>query len=701
VGQRYLIQHSAGSGKSNTIAWLALQLSTLHDDDDHRIFDSIIVITDRRILDRQLQNTLGNFITTKGVLENIDKTSRQLKQALEHGKTVIVTTLQKFPVILDQIGELPGKKFAVIVDEAHSSQSGESARQMNAVLSTSDLDEAEKQDEIKTDFEDEILEDIAKHGPQKNVSMFAFTATPKPKTLEMFGIKQPDGSFSPFSLYTMRQAIEERFILDVLDNYTTYQTYFYLLKKIEDDPEYDRDKAKYLLKQFVGLDPRAIGKKVAIMIEHFVTNAMPRIGGKAKAMIVTSSRLHAVRYRLAVDQYLKEHNYPFKALVAFSGEVNDSGKKYTEANMNGFPERQTADTFKGADYRFLIVANKFQTGFDQPLLHSMYVDRRLSGVQCVQTLSRLNRVHAEKKETMVLDFVNGTDDIQKAFQPFYERTLLEEGTDPNLLYDLQTEIMGSNFILPQDIEAFVPVFWSEEPLETKQPKIRNAVKPAEDRAKEADKPTREEFRSRLVGFVRLYAFLSQILPFKDADLEKFYRFARALLPFLKEAPDRLPVEVQDAIDMESYRIDETSAGKIGLGSGPGILQPRGAEGSKPRDEAPKEPLSAIIEELNKTFGTDFSEEDALPVVKGIMDKLEGNAELEKSLQVSAPDAARLAFNQFVDQHLQDYIQTNLNFYKKLVDDDRAGKTFKDRLFSVYRQSLDRRQASSSPPEATC
>ena len=342
-GQRYLIQHSAGSGKSNTIAWLALQLSTLHGDDDRRVFDSIIVVTDRRILDRQLQNTLGNFITTQGVLENIDKTSRQLKEALEHGKTVIVTTLQKFPVILDEVGELPAKKFAVIVDEAHSSQSGEGARQMKGVLAGNSNDDEADEDVAADEIEDLILEDISRHGPQPNLSMFAFTSTPKEKTLEMFGVKQADGSFRAFSLYTMRQAIEERFILDVLENYTTYEVYFHLLKKIEDDPEFDRDKAKYLLKQFVDFETRTIDKKVAIMIEHFVTNTMPRIGDRAKAMIVTPSRLAAVRYRLAVDKYLEEHDYPFKALVAFSDEIKDGGKTYSEANMNGFPERQTAE----------------------------------------------------------------------------------------------------------------------------------------------------------------------------------------------------------------------------------------------------------------------------------------------------------------------------------------------------------------------
>ena len=442
AGKQYLIQHSAGSGKSNSIAWLAHQLSSLHDASSCRVFDSIIVLTDRRVLDRQLQRTVRSFEQTLGLVENIDQTSKQLREALEEGKTIIVSTLQKFPQIAGQISDLPGNRFAVIIDEAHSSQSGETAKGWKSVLSVSSLEEAEKADAVveKDDLEDKIVAEMKKRGRIPNVSMFAFTATPKPKTLELFGTKRADGRFEPFSLYTMRQAIEEGFILDVLANYTTYKAYWSLLKKIKDDPRYDRKKANALLRSFVDLHQATIDKKVAIMVDHFAEHGYHEIGNKGKAMIVTRSRLHAVRYKRAVDAHIKKKGHPFKALVAFSGTVKDAGIDHTEANMNGFPETQTAATFKRDEYRILVVANKFQTGFDQPLLHTMYVDKKLGGVNAVQTLSRLNRVHPDKESTCVLDFANEAEDIQKGFAPYYDRTLLSEATDPNLLYDLQTKL---------------------------------------------------------------------------------------------------------------------------------------------------------------------------------------------------------------------------------------------------------------------
>ena len=375
TGRRYLIQHSAGSGKTFTIAWLAHQLSTLHDADESRVFDSIVVITDRRILDRQLQAAMRQFEQTLGVVENIDKTSRQLEAALESGKTIIVTTLQKFPVIAAEIGDLPGRRFALIVDEAHSSQSGEGTKGLKAVLSPASLEAAEAEEAgaetPEEEIENAVLAEMEKRRHLPNVSTFAFTATPKPKTLELFGVKRPDGSFAPFHLYSMRQAIEEGFILDVLENYATYRAYWKLFKKVEDDPRYDKDKARYLLRSFAELHPHAIGEKVRIMLEHFTAKAQSQIGGKAKAMIVTRSRLHAVRYSLAIDERLAELGRPFKALVAFSGPVKDGGQSYTESGMNGIPEAQTARTFDQPEYRLLIVASKFQTRFDQPLLHTM------------------------------------------------------------------------------------------------------------------------------------------------------------------------------------------------------------------------------------------------------------------------------------------------------------------------------------------
>ena len=493
------------------------------------------------------------------MVENIDTTSRQLKQALEDGKTIIVTTLQKFPVIADQMGALKGKRFAVIIDEAHSSQSGESTKSLKAVLAADSLAEAEKQDAVEgDDLEDRIVAEMKRRGRLPNVSYFAFTATPKNKTLELFGRKRSDGKFEPFSLYSMRQAIEEKFILDVLENYTTYQSYWALLKKVKDDPNYDREKAEYLLKSFVGLSPHTIEKKVAIMVEHFRNHVLPRIGGKAKAMIVTRSRLHAVRYKLAVDAYLKAKGYPFKSLVAFSGTVRDGGKDYTEPGMNtlsvgkNVPETATAATFKQDDFRLLIVANKFQTGFDQPLLHTMYVDKKLGGVNAVQTLSRLNRIcPPDKEETMVMDFANEADEIQKAFQPYYERTLLKGGTDPNLLYDLQTKLDGFHLFTEREVEKFAAIYF--DPKGT-QDKLQAALAPVVDRYKDASIDVQSEFRGCLVDYVRLYAFLSQVITFTDTDLEKLFVFAKLLWRLLPVNRDPLPVEVQQSIDLDAFRL---------------------------------------------------------------------------------------------------------------------------------------------------
>ena len=577
VGHCDLVQHSAGSGKSNTIAWLAHQLSILHSAADARVFDSIIVITDRRVLDRQLQRTVRQFEQTLGVVENIDKTSRQLKQALEDGKTIIVSTLQKFPVIAGEMGTLKGKRFAVIIDEAHSSQTGESTKSLKQVLAADSLDEAEKQDGGKEeDLEDRIVAEMKRRGRLPNVSYFAFTATPKNKTLELFGRRRADGKYEAFSLYSMRQAIEEKFILDVLENYTTYQSYWALLKKVKDDPRYDRKKAEHLLKAFVGLSDHTINKKVAIMVEHFRNHVAQRIGGRAKAMVVTRSRLHAVRYKLAVDECLNQKGCPFRALVAFSGTVKDGGKDYTETSMNtasagrAIPETATAETFKQNEYRLLIVANKFQTGFDQPLLHTMYVDKKLGGVNAVQTLSRLNRNHHDKEETLVLDFANEADEIQKAFQPYYERTLLREATDPNLLYDLQNRLDGFHLFTEAEVEKFAAIYF--DPKGT-QDKLQAVLAPVVNRYQDAPVDAQSDFRGCLVDYVRLYAFLSQVITFTDPDLEKLYVLAKLLWRVLPVNRDPLPVEVQQKhrprcvpAEKDRQRRDQAGEGHAGTGA---------------------------------------------------------------------------------------------------------------------------------------
>ena len=684
-GRRYLIQHSAGSGKTFTIAWLAHQLSTLHDVDDRRVFDSIVVISDRRVLDRQLQNAMQQFEQTLGVVENIDKTSQQLRGALEAGKTIIVTTLQKFPVIAEQIGELPGKRFALIVDEAHSSQTSESTKGLKDVLSVQSLDEAESEETgaqtPEEELDDVVLAEMEKRGHLPNVSTFAFTATPKPRTLELFGTRQPDGTFKPFHLYSMRQAIEEGFIRDVLESYTTFNVYWRLIKKIEEDPRYEKQKADYLLRSYVDLHPHAIGEKVKVMLDHFVDKAQGEIGNKAKAMIVTRSRLHAVQYKLAVDKYLAELGNPFKALIAFSGTVQHGGQSYTEAGMNGLPEAQTAGTFDLPEYRFLIVANKFQTGFDQPLLHTMYVDKKLGGVNAVQTLSRLNRTNPEKQSTMVLDFANESDEIKKAFEPYYETTILSEATDPNLLYEKQGRLEGFPVFTEKDVNDFATLFFTPG---TTQDQLYASLAPVTERFNELHEDEQPEFRSELTDYVRLYSFLSQVLPFSDVALEKLYVFARYLRRRLPHDRDELPTEIQQNIDMESYRIQQTGSGQVELErkGGGGALDPVGTKG--PRENTPEEleALSRIIAELNDRFGIELGPEHRITLNR-MMERLDEDTALNMATKSNTLENVRLTFDHKVEEIIQEIVDLNFDLYKRITDDPAFGEAIKNHLFDEY------------------
>ena len=685
TGQRYLIQHSAGSGKTFTIAWLAHQLSTLHDSKDRRVFDSIVVITDRRVLDRQLQSAMRQFEQTLGVVENIDKTSRQLQDALEGGKTIIVTTLQKFPVIAKEIGELPGRRFALIVDEAHSSQSGESTKGLKSVLAARSLEEAESEETgLQTPEEaldDTVLAEMDKRKHLPNVSTFAFTATPKSKTLELFGDKQPDGSFAPFHLYSMRQAIEEEFIRDVLESYTTYKVYWRLIKKIEEDPRYDKSKADYLLRSYVDLHPHAITEKVRVMVDHFVGNAQSEIGGKAKAMVVTRSRMHAVRYKLALDKYLAELGRPFKALVAYSGTVQDGGQSYTESGMNGFPEAQTAGTFEGPEYRFLIAANKFQTGFDQPLLHTMYVDKKLGGVNAVQTLSRLNRTHPEKQSTMVLDFANESDEIKAAFEPYYETTILSEATDPNLLYEKQGRLEEFPVFTETDVADFAVIFFNTN---STQDQVYAALAPFVERFNVMHEDEQNDFRGELSDYVRLYSFLAQVLPFSDVALEKLYAFARQLRQMLPRTREELPLEIQQNIDMESYRIQQTGNGNVSLDSKgkAGALDPVDTKRTREKTPEELEALSRIIADLNERFGIELGPEHRLTLGR-MMERLEGDAALDAATKVNTLENIRIAFDHKVEEIIQEIVDLNFDLYKRITDDHTFGEVIKNHLFDQY------------------
>lgn len=693
AGQHYLIEHSAGSGKSNTIAWLAHRLASLHNDQNQRVFDSVIVITDRRVLDRQLQNTIRQFEQTPGVVAVIDKHSDQLVAALTSGANIIVSTLQKFPVIVNKVDQLEGQNFAIIVDEAHSSQTGEASKSLKEVLQVQTLEEAEALESTTPPTDEDLInQNMEARGRQPNLSFFAFTATPKQKTLELFGTPQLDGSFRPFHLYTMRQAIEEGFILNVLQNYTTFTTYFSLQQKVADDPHVEKSKTISLLKREVELHQYTIAQKTALMVEHFWETVRHHIpdaqgNGQAKAMVVTRSRLHAVRYKQAFDEYLKKQGYPIKALVAFSGTVNHQGLDYTEAQMNGFSDKQTAEQFKKSESRFLIVAEKFQTGFDQPLLHTMYVDKNLSSIAAVQTLSRLNRTHPRKAETMVLDFANQSDDIQAAFQPYYEATLLSEGTDPNKLYDTQALLKEFHLYTDEEITEIAALYLSKgEKASQLQPLLRAIV----GRYEYIPEPERRlEFKHRLRSYIRLYAFLSQIVTFKDPDLERLYLFARLLLRALPQEREKTSLRAAEYADLESYRIQKPFSGKIGLESGVGTLDPLSNLDSAVIKDPEKAALSEIIAEINQRFGTDFTEADRVFFAE-LKTRLAGNDSLQASAKANTRENVQLLHDALFNAVLQTMIDSNFEMFKRINDNEEFGQLVRARIFDqVYQEILDR------------
>lgn len=643
-GRNYLIQHSAGSGKTNSISWLSHRLASLHDAEDRKVFDCVVVITDRRVLDQQLQDAIYQIEHAQGVVKAIDQDSKQLASALVDGTKVVITTLQKFPFVLRGLlhvagaetreqataeekaqaraweGEIAKRRYAVIVDEAHSSQTGETARELKAILGADVAEDAEGE----ADWEDGLNQVMASRGRQPNLSFFAFTATPKGKTLELFGRPHASGKPEAFHLYSMRQAIEEGFILDVLTNYTTYATYYRLLKAAEDDPSLPRKKAARALAKFMSLHPHNIEQKTEVIVEHFRRSVLHRIGGRAKAMVVTSSRLHAVRYKLAFDRYLSENGYnDVRPLVAFSGTVRDpeTGIVYTEPGMNadvvtGKPISEAAlpARFDSPDYQVLLVANKYQTGFDQPLLHTMYVDKRLDGVQAVQTLSRLNRMIPGKDAPFVLDFVNDTENIIRAFKPYYDKTELAETSDPSQLEALKHELDRQQVYHWSEVVAFAQVFY--KPTDRQSPAdhahMQRHLQPAVDRFMAIAEPDeRDEFRHKLSAYVKLYAFLSQIVPYADPDLEMLYSYGRLLLPHLPLDRDTTIVNVGDEVALQYYRLDRVFSGAIDLREGEAqyISSPTAVGTGKAKDE--QAPLSEIIDVLNERFGTQFGEEDRL------------------------------------------------------------------------------------------
>ena len=685
-GRSYLVQHSAGSGKSNSIAWTAHGLRQLYDADGGRVFDTVVVVTDRTVLDKQLQDTVKQFEQTTGTVVPITETSQQLRQALERGRDIVVTTIQKFPVISTSIGDLGGNAFAVVIDEAHSSQSGESAKGLKEALAPSEAlsdvpGEPEGASDGAGDLEDLVAAEVRLRGRQDHVSYFAFTATPKGKTLELFGRRGADGQFHAHHLYSMRQAIEEGFILDVLKGYTTYKRYFKLVRAVEDDEEYETSRAVRALTSYVDLSDTAVEEKARVALDLFLDTTARHLRGRGRAMFVTRSRLHAVRYFLQFRKLMQQRGLAYAPLVAFSGTVHDpqTGASHTEASLNGLGYRQKIeDAFKTPDYRLLVVANKYQTGFDEPLLTTMVVDKVLGGVQAVQTLSRLNR-QAAGKETVVLDFVNEPDAILDAFKPYYQGAVLEEETDPNKLYDLQRQLDDFEVYTPDDVDEYARAFFDPSVSGEKiQPPLIRALNQWRARPEEE----REDFRSALQSFVRLYAYVSQLVTFVDTGLEKAYVFARSLDKKL-DPRERggLPDGILDSVDLDSFRIQKTFEGQIELEPDPTPLPGIPTEAGGGVTEPETDYLSNIITNLNETYGVDLTERDRVRVEEIVEDVRRSDEVRAVMTGDNTRSGQKHVVDRVVDDRVHDEVSASVDLFKKLSD-PRANRVLKARLFDM-------------------
>ncbi|HTQ53177.1 MAG TPA: type I restriction endonuclease [Bryobacteraceae bacterium] len=708
TGRNYLIQHSAGSGKSNSIAWLAHRLASLHDEADKKVFNSVIVVTDRRVLDQQLQNTIYQFDHKQGVVQKIDEDTRQLVQALAGGTPIVVTTLQKFPFIAETLEKLraedhPGiaistkdKRFAVIVDEAHSSQSGESAMELKGVLNADRLQEeaAEYLLNHQLNGDDEadhmagVVREMLKRAKQPNLSFFAFTATPKYKTLKVFDEPGPN-SKAPFHLYTMRQAIEEKFILDVLKNYVTYEAYFHLVQVGDDDPHVQRKKAARSLARTLTFHAVNLRTKTEVMVEHFRTHVKHKIGGRAKAMVVTEGRLHAVRYKQSFDGYIAEKGYKdVKTLVAFSGIVEDPdvpGKSYTEVGMNGgIKESELPERFDSHEYQVLLVAEKYQTGYDQPLLHTMYVDKKLTGLQAVQTLSRLNRTCAGKEDTFILDFRNTPEEIFKAFKPYYEDTPSEPLTDAQHLYRLQHQIEETHLIHEEEVKAFCAVYFKPRRKETPhdQAQMSGILDQAVERFQERDEEERETAKTLLVNFRNMYGFLSQVIPYQDSDLEQLYTYVRFLLTKLPKRDTGPGYHLEEEVELQYYRLQKISEGQIDLNTGDGKpLKGPSDVGTGQEDRDIK--LSELIDILNERFGTDFTQADQL-FFDQIQEEAIESEPLQKAAAANSKDDFRYVFEKAFEGLVIDRMEGNEEIFGKLMGDSEFRKLAVEHLLhKVY------------------
>ncbi|WP_338813280.1 DEAD/DEAH box helicase family protein [Bernardetia sp. Wsw4-3y2] len=699
AGKNYLVQHSAGSGKSNSIAWLAYGLTSLHNASNERIFDSVIVVTDRKVLDQQLQNTIYQFEHKQGVVQKIDKDSTQLADAISNGTNIIITTLQKFPYVIDKVGEVPDRKYAVVIDEAHSSQGGEASKKMKEVLGVVDNDATQEaylesdEDILGQDIVNSCIEKSAlSRGRQANISFFAFTATPKYKTLQVFGAKDEEGNPKPFHLYSMRQAIEEGFILDVLKNYTTYELYFKLTKAIEDDPRFNKKKAAKAIGKYVSLHPHNLAQKTEIIIEHFRSIVSKKIGGKAKAMVVCGSRLHAKRYFEEFNKYIKVKGYQneLKVIVAFSGKLKDDNypEGVLESELNGFRENELPQMFEKEEYKILIVADKYQTGFDQPLLHTMYVDKQLSGVKAVQTLSRLNRMCKGKEDTFVLDFTNDRETIFQSFQPYYEITTVTDETDINHLYDLKARLDDFQVYWQEEIDDFANIYFHPNTNlnnAKNQRYLYSFTDPSVERFKGLEEEKQDEFKKSIRSWTNLYSFLAQIMPFVDADAEKFYAFAKLLQIRLPKRDLSETLQLSDEVALEYYRLEKIKEGSIDLLKGEEGELSGVTEAGLKRTKGEEALLSEIVSVLNERFATEFEDADKL-----FFDQIEAELMEDEKLQTQAKanklDTFKYAFEDMFMNKLIGRMDQNQDIFEKILEDKMFGDLVKELMMKkIYRK----------------
>lgn len=701
VGRRYLIQHSAGSGKSNSIVWLAHQLVGL-EQDGKALFDSVIVVTDRRVLDKQIRDTIKQFAQVSATVGHA-KHSGDLREFLKAGKKIIITTVQKFPYILDEIGdEHRQSKFAIIIDEAHSSQGGKTTAAMNRVLEET-APYGSSDDEGEETVEDKINKIMEGRKMVTNASYFAFTATPKNKTLEIFGEPdpQPDGTVKhhPFHSYTMKQAIQEGFILDVLKNYTPVESYYRLAKTVEDDPLFDANKAQKKLRRYVESHEHAIREKAEIMVDHFHAQVVGhrKIGGHARAMVITNGIVRAIQYFHAFKDYLKERKSPYEPIVAFSGEHEYGGKKVTEATLNGFPSSQIPDKVQQDPYRFLIVADKFQTGYDEPLLHTMYVDKALSGIKAVQTLSRLNRAHPQKHDTFVLDFYNDSETIQKSFEPYYRTTILSDETDPNKLHDLKSDLDGYQVYSQTQIDELVGLYLNGADRDKLDPILDACV--ATYNA-DLDEDGQVDFKGKAKVFVRTYGFLASILPYSNADWEKLSIFLNFLIPKLPAPKEEdLSRGILEAIDMDSYRVEVKTSLKIGLPDQDAEIGPVPTSGGGRKPEPELDQLSNIIKAFNDQFGNiDWKDGDKIRkvIAEEIPAKVAADAAYQNAMKNNDKKTARIEHDAALQRVMIDLLSDHTELFKQFSDNPSFKKWLGDTIFGVtYQQQAEQSATGAS------